>query len=70
MGLLTLKQFEEDDYRSWTAEYMSAGCFLCGKDLTFPHVYWAGHDSKIIGLHPRCAIDFAKLMLVDVLREK
>jgi len=57
-------------------------CFLCGRTLTFPFVYWAGCGSPVesvaglpmagwegvsVALHPDCVGDLFKRMMRDVM---
>ena len=49
-------------------------CFCCGGHLSFPYVYWPGHNGDIqgeargISLHPDCAFALVRGLTNDVLR--
>lgn len=55
----------------WSHVSLPKRCFLCGKKLSAPFVYWMGQDACLeteaqhLFLHPQCAIDISVSLICD-----
>lgn len=77
MSIVTADEFtprrsrgDDEDHNPWEAYEIHDNCFLCGKRLTVPFVYWHGDYHKdgptSICLHPECVGKLCRGLLADL----
>lgn len=53
----------------WTLwHHIPSDCFLCGRKLLLPFIYWHGGNDQMIGLHIQCGEHFIEGITKDLMK--